>query len=81
MKALHPECGGAGCHKCDGGYVEATLAAGTLYTCRCVDKKCGFENGGRIVGPDLPPLPKESGDCVLCGSGTVFVKLCEIEEQ
>ena len=58
MKAKCPFCE-AGCDKCDGGFNEAQMAEGAVFTIKCQDPKCGFENGNRIVAPGLPALPPE----------------------
>jgi len=44
-----------------------------MYTRKCKDPTCGFENGIRIVGPGLPPLKEEVDgepeECIVCGFG------------
>lgn len=68
LTAMHPACGGKGCEDCAGtGTVPVSIPEGDLYTLKC--KKCGFENGGRIVNAELP-LPANGPDigCVECGA-------------
>lgn len=72
MEAKCPYCE-EGCEKCEDGTLEVKMAEGALYTIKCQDPVCGFENGGRIVGPGLPPLPPEgltdwgsTLECVMC---------------
>ena len=48
-----------------------------LYTHKCTDDKCGFENGGRLAGgPDYPPLPATPHiDCVMCGAPAYYLEI------
>ncbi len=67
--ALHPECDGKGCTGCNNGFVEVTLPEHSIYTLKC--NVCGLENGGRITGPDLPPIPDvPTIGCVSCGASS-----------
>lgn len=63
--AMCPRCRGEGCDVCLHGQIEVTIPKGDLYTLKC--RVCGYENGGRIVNPDLPPLPEVPDiGCVEC---------------
>ena len=90
MKALCPGCGGTGAHplsdggdrcfECRGhGFIEATIAEGTLYTLQC--KKCGFKNGGRIVSDEFP-LPKGDPDigCIRCQADRTQVEYVKVNQ-
>ena len=66
------------CGQCDGtGFIEVNFAMGTVYTDACT--KCGFENGGFIVGPDSPykTLEKkgEPRPCIHCGGPVVYKEI------
>jgi len=72
MQAKCPLCE-AGCDLCNKGFVEIKFADGAIYTIKCEDPECGFENGARVVGPGLSPLPQEGMtdfgstlECVQC---------------
>lgn len=72
MEAKCPFCDN-GCDKCDGGKIDVRHAEGALFTIKCMNIMCGFENGTRVVAPNLPPLPPEGLDergnvleCILC---------------
>lgn len=81
MNALCPFClneddSRPTCDECGGsGALTIDIAEGALYTMRCKSPDCGFENGGRIVGPGLLPI---EGDetvvrvCIVCGFGADY---------
>ena len=83
MDAKCPVCFGEKeeCEKCDGtGNVTITIAKGKLYTIACMDKECGMTNGGRIVGPKIPPLPPTPDiPCLDCRGPSYWKYLGEIE--
>lgn len=70
MQAKCPHCFGerADCERCGGsGFIDVSLARGAMYTQHC--NACGEDNGGRITGPDLPPIPEgRPQPCVWCKS-------------
>ena len=81
MKAKCPHCCNQevpGCSKCKDGFIEVGFAVGNVFTRRCLDEKCGFENGGRIVKADIPP--EASGPCVMCKGPTEWLKIGEMPE-
>lgn len=75
MKAMHPGCGGKGCSDCEDGYINVSVANREWYTTACQTDGCKFINGVRIVGPEVPPLPKDSGPCVRCKGPTIWEHL------
>ena len=74
MKAKCPYCK-EGCGRCKEGFIEVSLAKGTVWTQHC--NTCGFDNGGSIREggpPKYQPQP-----CVMCESPSVEWKDTEIE--
>lgn len=70
MKAKCPYCDD-GCDKCEDGYIEVSVHIEKAYTIKCID--CEGENGCRLAGPGLPPLPERPDiPCIDCGSYNVF---------
>lgn len=65
MKAKCHNCNN-GCAQCTDGFIEITVGEGMILTSHC--GACGENNGGRIIGPGLPPLTKPPDKCVFCGS-------------
>ena len=61
------------CTKCNGTCeINVELASGYVWTRVCVDKACGFENGGYITKSNKEPKIS-SGECVKCGAMTKWV--------
>ena len=79
MRAKCPHCRD-GCDRCGGiGYQEARFATGALYTRHCTNLECGFDNGGRIVGPDSPVDVEEPPEpCLHCGSFAEWLLIGEM---
>ena len=76
MEALCPFClneddARPDCEECGRtGTIHLVFAEGAMYTMKCKDPTCGFENGCRIVGPGLPPIEDDLGQpkvCIECG--------------
>jgi hypothetical protein len=75
MQAKCPYCVGEdnSCPKCDGtGKIGVGFAQGSIWTRLCLDSKCGFENGGRIVNNNKEP-PESPGECVICRGPTKWL--------
>ena len=79
LKAKCPECE-TGCDACKDGYTDVSFASGEFYTLKCTSSECGFENGGRIVNDDLPPLSVSLGPmtCVICKEPATWFYLGEV---
>lgn len=79
MKAKCPYCYGKGCIKCVEGYSQVAIASGRLYTRKCKNPKCGFENGGFIIGPKAYPesklLQESEESCVMCNADIEYVEI------
>jgi hypothetical protein len=73
MKAKCPHCL-TGCDKCEDGFIQVSFAVGSIFTRKCRNPDCEFENGGRVsVGVPLGL----SNACVICGAPTAWVKICD----
>lgn len=90
MDAACPACIGEDakteeCKECSGtGTITVGFAEGALYTKTCVDPQCGYQNGGRIVGPGLPPIEDTQGspmDCIICGAEAEYVLVGWLGEE
>lgn len=82
MDAKCPHCK-SGCEHCEDGFIQVQFARGRLYTKKCSDPKCGFENGGRITGEGLPPITDDLGDpmdCIICKAEASWVPVEEALE-
>lgn len=82
MKAMHPDCGGKGCDKCNQtGFWEIHFASGALYTNHC--NACGEDNGGSIATKERPITARGKPElCVWCGSeDTEWVLVGSIDAQ
>ncbi len=73
MKSMQD--GSVDCPHCHGtGEIEVTIATGNQYVHACLDERCVFDNGDRVVEPSESP-----GPCVMCGGETRW-KLVECDE-
>lgn len=65
MKAMCPHCGGT-------GEIDVEFAKGVIFTRKCLNTDCQFENGGRIMKDGNKP-EEPSEPCVICGSDTYWM--------
>ena len=75
MRAKCPYCDN-GCDKCKKGYLEVSFETGYIFTIKCQNPECGFENGMRIdKRENFDKLVLPVIKCVKCDGETRYLKI------